>query len=180
MTQLHLAVIVQVDRRGCADKIHPVLIGDAVDQFILAKGGAHVAVHRVDDLLGKIMVHFVPVHPAVIKILVLLGAGGSTVVGLFCALRGQGSAAAAADILAAQGALPAGGTGAQLRILIRKLPFIACAMGRGVDAQTHLLVTGAVIGCTAVRADHDVVLKGQRLAAALTGTAIIFRHDILL
>jgi hypothetical protein len=53
-------------------------------------------------------------------------------------------------------------------------------MGRGVDAQTHFLVTGAVIGCTAVRADHDVVLKGQRLAAALTGTAIIFRHDILL
>ena len=90
MTQLHLAVIVQVDRRGCADKIHPVLIGDAVDQFILAKGGAHIAVHRVNDLLGKITVHFVPVHPAVIKIPVLLGAGGSTVVGLFCALRGAG------------------------------------------------------------------------------------------
>ena len=69
---------------------------------------------------------------------------------------------------------------AQLRILIRELPLVACAMGRGVDAQTHFLITGAVIGCTAVRADHNVVLKGQRLAAALTGTAIIFRHDILL
>ena len=180
MAQLHLAVIVQVDRRSCADKIHPVLIGYAVDQFILAKSGAHVAVHRVNDLFRKVPVHFVPVHPAVIEIPVLLGAGGSTVVGLFCILWGQGSAAAAADAFAAQGALPTGGAGAQLCILIRELPLVACAMGRGMDAQTHLLITGAVIGCTAVRADHDVVLKGQRLAAALTGTAIIFRHDILL
>ncbi len=180
MTQLHLAVIVQVDRRGCADKIHPVLIGDAVDQFILAKGGAHIAVHRVNDLLGKITVHFVPVHPAVIEIPVLLSAGGSAVVGLFCTLRGQGSAAAAADAFRCAGCVPTGGAGAQLCILIRELTLIACAMGRGMDAQTHLLITGAVIGCTAVRADHDVVLKGQRLAAALTGTAIIFRHDILL
>ena len=180
MAQLHLAVIVQVDRRGCADKIHPVLIRYTIDQFILAKGGAHVAVHRVNDLFRKVPVHFIPVHPAVIEIPVLLGAGGSTVVGLFCTLGGQGSAAAAADAFAAQGALPTGGAGAQLCILIRELPLVACAMGRGVDAKTHLLVTGAVIGCTAVRADHDVVLKGQRLAAALTGTAIIFRHDILL
>ena len=180
MAQLHLAVIVQIDRRGCADKIHPVLIGYAVDQFILAKGGTHVAVHRVNDLFGEVPVHFVPVHPAVIEIPVLLGAGGSAVVGLLCTLGGQGSAAAAADAFAAQGALPAGGAGAQLRILIRELPLVACAMGRSVDAQTHLLITGAMVGCSAVRADHDVVLKGQRLAAALTGTAIIFRHDILL
>ena len=64
---------------------------------------------------------------------------------------------------------------AEFAIAVRR-----CAMGRGVDAQTHFFVTGAVVGCTAVRADHDVVLKGQRLAAALTGTAIIFRHDLLL
>ena len=180
MAQLHLAVIVQVDRCGRADKIHPVLIRYTVDQLVLAKGCAHVAVHRVDDLFGKIAVHFVPVHPAVIEIPVLLGAGGSAVVGLLCTLRGQGSAAAAADAFAAQSTLPTGGAGAQLCILIRKLPLIACAMGGGVDAQPHLLVTGAVVGRTAVRADHDVVLEGQRLTAALTGTAIIFRHDILL
>ena len=98
----------------------------------------------------------------------------------FSPQRSRSSAAAAADAFAAQGALPAGGAGAQLRILIRELPLVACAMGRGVDAKTHLLVTGAMVGCSAVRADHDVVLKGQRLAAALTGTAIIFRNDILL
>ena len=180
MAQLHLAVIIQIDRCSRADIIHPVLIRDTIDQLVLAKGRAHVAVHRVDDFFGKAAVHFVPVHPAVIKIPVLLGAGGSAVVGLLCALGGQGSAAAAADALAAQGTLPTGGAGTQLGILIRELPLVACAMGRGVDAQTHFFVTGAVVGCTAVRADHDVVLKGQRLAAALTGTAIIFRHDILL
>ena len=48
-------------------------------------------------------------------------------------------------------------------------------------SYTHLDVyKRQMVGCSAVRADHDVVLKGQRLAAALTGTAIIFRHDILL
>ena len=179
MTQLHLAVIVQVDRRGCADKIHPVLIGDAVNQFILAKGGAHIAVHRVNDLLGKITVHFVPVHPAVIKIPVLLGAGGSTVVGLFCALRGQGSAAAAAGLFAAQRALPAAGAGAQFGILIREMPLVPGRMGGAVDAAAQLFVAGTVIGGTAVRTDHDVIFQGQRLTAALAGTAIIFRHVFL-
>jgi hypothetical protein len=36
-----------------------------------------------------------------------------------------------------------------------------------------------VIGGTAVRADHDVIFQGQRLTAALAGTAIIFRHVFL-
>ena len=49
-----------------------------------------------------------------------------------------------------RGALPAGGAGAQLRILIRELPLVACAMGRGVDAKTHLLVTGAMVGLSLI------------------------------
>ena len=53
------------------------------------------------------------------------------------------------------------------------------AVGKAVDAAAQFFVTGAVIGGTAVRADHDVVFQGQRLAAALAGTAIIFRHVFL-
>jgi hypothetical protein len=53
-------------------------------------------------------------------------------------------------------------------------------MGGGVDAAAKLFVALAVIGCAAVRADHDIIGQRQRSAAAFTGTAIIFRHDFLL
>ena len=51
--------------------------------------------------------------------------------------------------------------------------------GGAVDAAAQFLVTGAVIRRAAVGADNDVVLEGERLAAALTRAAIIFRHKFL-
>ena len=47
---------------------------------------------------------------------------------------------------------------------------------RSVDTAAQLFVAGAVIGCAAIRADHDVVSQRQRGAAALTRAAIILRH----
>ena len=43
-----------------------------------------------------------------------------------------------------------------------------------MDAAAELFVTIAVIRRAAVGADNDVVLQCQRLAAALTGAAMIF------
>jgi len=52
--------------------------------------------------------------------------------------------------------------------------------GCGHDPAAKLFVALAVIGCAAVRADHDIIGQRQRSAAAFAGTAIIFRHDFLL
>ena len=103
---------------------------------------------RLGDILA--------VEAVVIKGLVLLVLRGTAVIGLHGRLRGQSRAAAAAHSLAAQGTLTAGRAGAQLGFLIRELPFIP-AVSRGVDAAAELIVAAAVIRCTAVRADDDIV-----------------------
>ena len=176
MLQLHPAVIVQVGRGGRADVGHPVAAGDAVDQLILPESGLQVAVQRVHGLLLVLAV-----KALVVKAAVLLVLCGLAVIELLIRfrLRGQGSAAAAADLFAAQRALPAAGAGAQFGILIREMPLVPGCMGGAVDAAAQLFVAGTVIGGTAVRADHDVIFQGQRLTAALAGTAIIFRHVFL-
>ena len=121
------------------------------------------------------------VKALVVKAAVLLVLCGFAVIELLIRfrLRGQGSAAAAAGLFAAQRALPAAGAGAQFGILIREMPLVPGCMGGAVDAAAQLFVAGTVIGGTAVRADHDVIFQGQRLTAALAGTAIIFRHVFL-
>ena len=176
MLQLHPAVIVQVDGRGLANIIVPVAVRDAVDQLFFAKGRLHVAaggfLHRLLILAVKVVV---------IKASVCVGAGlalGGRLRAL--ALRRKNGTAAAAALFGAQGALAAAGAGAQSIVFVRERPFIARAMGGGVDAAAKLFVALAVIGCAAVRADHDIIGQRQRSAAAFAGTAIIFRHDFLL
>ena len=176
MLQLHPAVIVQVDGRGLANIIVPVAVRDAVDQLFLAKGRLHVT---AGGLLHRLLILAVKV--VVIKASVCVGAGlalGGRLRAL--ALRRKNGTAAAAALFGAQGALTAAGAGAQSIVFVRERPFIARAMGGGVDAAAKLFVALAVIGCAAVRADHDIIGQRQRSAAAFAGTAIIFRHDFLL
>ena len=92
--------------------------------------------------------------------------------------RGASTAAAAA-LFGAKGALTAAGAGAQFGIPIREMPLVPGRMGGAVDAAAQFFVTIPVIRCAAVRADNDIVPQCQRLAAALAGTAIIFRHVFL-
>ena len=172
MLQLHPAVIVQVGGGRLADIIAPIAGRDAVDQLLLPEGGAHI-------LMGGLH-HILAVEAVVVKGLVLLVLGSPAVVGLSGRFRRQGGPAAAAGRLGTQGAFAAARAGAQRGVLVGELPLIARAVGGGVDAAAQLFVTVAVVGRTAVGADDDIVFEGERLCAALTGTAIIFRHGILL
>ena len=52
-------------------------------------------------------------------------------------------------------------------------------VGGAVNALAQLLVADAVIRRAAVGADHDIILKCEGLATALTRTAIVFWHNIL-
>ncbi len=174
--QLHPAVIVQVDGRGLANIIVPVAVRDAVDQLFLAKGRLHVAaggfLHRLLILAVKVVV---------IKASVCVGAG----LALGWAAPGTGSPAeerhrSSGSALRCAGCAHRSWGGAQSIVFVRERPFIARAMGGGVDAAAKLFVALAVIGCAAVRADHDIIGQRQRSAAAFTGTAIIFRYDFLL
>jgi len=174
--QLHPAVGAQVGRGSRADEIRPVLAGDAVHDLFLAKSGLIGLTQRV-YLRGPGLLELA-VKGGVIKLLAVLIRIG-TVCGFLCPLRRQGRTAAAADRLTAQGALAAGRAGAQLTFLIRELPLVSGGVGRGMDAAAELFITIAVIRRAAVGADNDVVLQCQRLAAALTGAAIIFGHKIL-
>ena len=63
--------------------------------------------------------------------------------------------------------------------LQRALCWMPGGVGGAVDALAQLLVADAVIRRAAVGADHDVILKCEGLAAALTRTAIVFWHNIL-
>ena len=175
MLQLHPAVVVQIDRRGLADVIVPVAVGDPVDQLFLAKGRLHIAAGGFFHVLLVLAVKIIIIKSVLV-------CAGSSLGGRIRALilRRHDGTAAAAYRLGTQGALTAAGAGAQFFILVRKLPFIACAVGGGMDAAAQLLVALAVIGCAAVRADHDIIGQRQRSAAAFAGTAIIFRHDFLL
>ena len=146
MLQLHPAVIVQVDGRGLADIIVPVAVGDPVDQLFLAKGRLNIA---ADGFFHGLLVLAVKI----IIVKSVLVCAGSSLGGRIRALilRRHDGTAAAAYRLGTQGALTAAGAGAQFFILVRKLPFIACAVGGGMDAADQLLVALAVIGCAAVR-----------------------------
>ena len=156
--------------------IRPVLAGDAVHDLFLAKSRLIGLAQRV-YLRGPGLLELA-VKGGVIKLLAVLVRIG-TVGGLLCPLRGQGRTAAAADRFTAQGALAAGRAGAQLTFLIGELPLVSGGVGRGMDAAAELFITIAVIRRAAVGADNDIVLQCQRLAAALTGAAIIFGHKIL-
>ena len=166
-----MAVGRHVRRSRAADVGIPVLAGDAVHLLFLAKGGLISLLERV----GHIALLKLAVEAGIIKILLFF----SAVIGLLRTLRGQLGPAAAAVLFAAQGALATAGAGAQLIFLVREFPFVPCCVGRAVDAAAQFLVTGAVIRRAAVGADNDVVPEGERLAAALTRAAIIFRHKFL-
>ena len=167
--QLHPAVGRQIGGGGGADVVQPVLPGDAVHPGLFAEGLLE------ELLLGVGCAAELAVHPGVVEA-VLRGVGDR---GRLLLLGGEHCAAAAAFFCIPQGALAAGRAGAELALLVGELPLVTGGMGGAVDALAQLLVAGAVIGRAAVGADHDVILKGERLAAALTRTAIVFWHNIL-
>ena len=175
MRQLHPAVGAQVGGGRRADVAGPVLAGDAVQHLVLAKGGLIGLPHGILGHGAGLLI--LAVQAGIIKI--ALAGAGRAVGRLFGPFRRQHGTAAAAVVLAAQGALAAGRAGAQLGFLIRELPFVSGGMSWAVDAAAQFFITIPVVRCAAVGADDDVVLQRQRLAAALAGAAIIFWHNFL-
>ena len=169
LLELHPAVSGEVSGGGGADIVQPVLTGDAVHLGLFAEGVLKKLLLRVGGSAE------LTVHLGVVESLFAAVAGRRRLL----PLGGQHSTAAAAGFLIPQGALAAGRTGAELALLVGELPLVTGGVGGAVDALAQLLVADAVIRCAAVGADHDVILKCEGLAAALTRTAIVFWHNIL-
>ena len=169
LLELHPAVSGEVSGGGGADIVQPVLTGDAVHLGLFAEGVLKKRLLRVGGSAE------LTVHLGVVESLFAAAAGRRRLL----PLGGKHSTAAAAGFLIPQGALAAGRTGAELALLVGELPLVAGGVGRAVDALAQLLVADAVIRRAAVGADHDVILKCEGLAAALTRTAIVFWHNIL-